>query len=89
MGFEYAAELTYPAPEGTSSGILSAAAQLLGIVFTVACDRLLDEQRGWLWGCACMAGVLLVGAVFACSIPDNLRRKAAQRAAVEPGPISQ
>lgn len=83
VGFEFAAELTYPAPEGTSSGILSAAAQLLGIVFTVTCDRLLDEPRGWVWACAMMTGVLLVGAVFACTVPNNLRRQAAQHAEVE------
>ncbi|XP_034231839.1 uncharacterized MFS-type transporter C09D4.1-like [Thrips palmi] len=80
VGFEFAAELTYPASEGTSSGILSAAAQLLGVVFTVACGRLLDEPRGWTWACAGMGGVLAVGAVFACTIPNNLRRQAAQRA---------
>ena len=28
VGFEFAAELTYPEPEGTSSGLLNAAAQV-------------------------------------------------------------
>lgn len=28
VGFEFAAELTYPEPEGTSAGLLNAAAQV-------------------------------------------------------------
>ena len=28
LGFEFAAELTFPEPEGTSSGLLNAAAQV-------------------------------------------------------------
>lgn len=31
VGFEFAAELTYPEPEGTSSGLLNAAAQVCSI----------------------------------------------------------
>jgi hypothetical protein len=29
VGFEFAAELTYPEPEGTSSGLLNAAVQVI------------------------------------------------------------
>ena len=29
LGFEFAAELTFPEPEGTSSGLLNASAQVL------------------------------------------------------------
>lgn len=32
VGFEFAAELTYPEPEGTSSGLLNAAAQVRSFV---------------------------------------------------------
>lgn len=35
LGFEFAAEITYPEPEGTSSGLLNAAAQIFGIAFTM------------------------------------------------------
>ncbi|KAJ8932179.1 hypothetical protein NQ318_016029 [Aromia moschata] len=34
VGFELAAELTYPEPEGTSAGLLNAASQVFGITFT-------------------------------------------------------
>ncbi|XP_070353258.1 choline/ethanolamine transporter FLVCR1 isoform X2 [Equus asinus] len=36
LGFEFAVEITYPESEGTSSGLLNAAAQIFGILFTLA-----------------------------------------------------
>ena len=42
VGFEFAAELTYPEPEGTCSGNLNAAAQAFGIVFTMFYSELLN-----------------------------------------------
>ena len=35
IGFEFAAELTYPESEGTSSGLLNASAQVFGIFCTM------------------------------------------------------
>ena len=40
LGFEFAAEITYPEPEGTSSGLLNASAQVFGILFTMLADYL-------------------------------------------------
>lgn len=34
VGFEFAAELTYPEPEGTSAGLLNAAAQVC-VAYTI------------------------------------------------------
>lgn len=42
VGFEFAAELTYPEPEGTSTGLLNAAAQVFGIAFTMAYSEILN-----------------------------------------------
>ena len=36
LGFEFAAEITYPEPEATTSGLLNASAQVFGIVLTIA-----------------------------------------------------
>lgn len=44
VGFEFAAELTYPEPEGTSSGILNAACQVFGITFTILYAELLNGK---------------------------------------------
>jgi cyanate permease len=40
IGFQYAAELTVPAPEGTSTGMLLLAGQVSGIAFIVGMDAL-------------------------------------------------
>ena len=35
LGFEFAAEITYPEPEATTSGLFNASAQVFGIVLTI------------------------------------------------------
>jgi hypothetical protein len=40
LGFQYGAEITYPAPEGTSNGLLILAGQVSGIAFIVGMDAL-------------------------------------------------
>lgn len=42
LGFEFAAEITFPESEGTSSGLLNASAQVFGILCTTASERLLE-----------------------------------------------
>uniref|UniRef100_A0A667J4C6 Choline/ethanolamine transporter FLVCR1 n=1 Tax=Lynx canadensis TaxID=61383 RepID=A0A667J4C6_LYNCA len=43
LGFEFAVEITYPESEGTSSGLLNAAAQIFGILFTLAQGKLTTD----------------------------------------------
>ena len=43
VGFEFAAELTFPENEGTSSGLLNASAQVFGILCTLADGALLNK----------------------------------------------
>ncbi|KOX80776.1 putative MFS-type transporter C09D4.1 [Melipona quadrifasciata] len=45
VGFEFAAELTYPEPEGTSAGLLNAVCQVFGIVFTIVYGYMLGAWR--------------------------------------------
>ncbi|HVP91314.1 MAG TPA: MFS transporter [Terriglobales bacterium] len=40
IGFQYGAEITYPAPEGTSNSLLIVAGQVSGIVFIIGMDAL-------------------------------------------------
>ena len=44
VGYQYAAEITYPAPEGTSNGLLNLAGQI-SVVFIFAHGG--DEGRAW------------------------------------------
>ncbi len=46
LGFQYAAELTHPVPEGTSNGLLLLAGQVSGIIFIVGMDALKSPESG-------------------------------------------
>jgi MFS family permease len=46
IGFQYAAEITHPAPEGTSNSLLLLMGQVSGIAFIMAMDALKDPATG-------------------------------------------
>ena len=46
LGFQYGAEITYPAPEGTSNGLLLLAGQVSGIAFIIGMDMLKSPSTG-------------------------------------------
>lgn len=77
VGFEFAAELTYPEPEGTSSGILNAGAQVFGISFTLLYSYILDSF-GDIAANLVMATFLVGGTVITALIKSDLRRQNAQ-----------
>lgn len=46
VGFQYCAEIGYPAPEGTSTGVLMMVGQLSGIIFIFGMDALKSPATG-------------------------------------------
>jgi cyanate permease len=46
IGFQYGAEVTYPAPEGTSNGLLILMGQISGIIFIFAMDGFKSKATG-------------------------------------------
>ena len=46
VGFQYAAEVTYPTPEGTSNGLLLLMGQISGIVFILGLDSFKSPETG-------------------------------------------
>ncbi|XP_013389953.1 feline leukemia virus subgroup C receptor-related protein 1 [Lingula anatina] len=78
VGFEFAAELTYPESEGTSSGLLNATAQLFGIVFTTLMGTLLSRY-GPLAANSLASGALLLGVIATALIREDLRRQEAEK----------
>jgi len=64
IGFQYAAEITHPAPEGTSNSLLMVMGQVSGIIFILGMDALRSPatraMTGSLLGLAGMTAVVLV-----------------------------
>lgn len=76
IGFEFAAELTYPIPEGISSGVLMVSSEIFGIAFTVGGGELLDSY-GDMSANLTLLGLLVVGLVMTTQINGtDLRRQA-------------
>ncbi|XP_077179393.1 choline/ethanolamine transporter FLVCR2 isoform X2 [Paroedura picta] len=74
LGFEFAAELTYPESEGTSSGLLNVSAQIFGIIFTISQGQIIDKfgtRAGNLFLCA----FLFLGSIITVFIKADLRRQ--------------
>lgn len=46
IGFQYGAEITYPAPEGTSNGLLLLMGQISGIIFILGMDAFKAPETG-------------------------------------------
>ncbi|XP_060867819.1 heme transporter FLVCR2-like [Metopolophium dirhodum] len=77
VGYELAAELTYPESEGTSSGMLNAVVQVFGIVFTLIYGWInngFGDKKANLF----LAATLVLGTFLTAMIPSDLRRQAAQ-----------
>ncbi|NXX48253.1 FLVC2 protein, partial [Tricholaema leucomelas] len=76
LGFEFAAELTYPESEGTSSGLLNVSAQIFGIAFTISQGQIMDRfgtKEGNLFLCS----FLFLGTIMTAFIKADLRRQQA------------
>lgn len=74
LGFEFAAELSYPAREQTSAGLLNCSAQLFGILFIQAGQPMIEhvgvDALTWM-----LCGALCVGACFALVVREHLLRR--------------
>ncbi|XP_017891804.2 feline leukemia virus subgroup C receptor-related protein 2-like, partial [Ceratina calcarata] len=77
VGFEFAAELTYPEPEGTSAGLLNAVCQVFGIIFTILYSCALD-YLGDFWANIFLCSTLAFGTLLTVIIPNDLRRQKAK-----------
>ncbi|XP_050680486.1 uncharacterized MFS-type transporter C09D4.1 isoform X2 [Leptidea sinapis] len=80
VGFEFASEVTYPEPEGTTSGILNACVQVFGIVLTLLFEWMLKEV-GDRWANLTLCAILVLGTAITAAIRPDLRRQAAQNKA--------
>jgi len=79
LGFEFAAEITFPESEGTSSGLLNASAQVAGIFCTIAAEKTLSSSGDDRYANGMLAGVLLIGTLMTAMIKADYRRQAASK----------
>ncbi|KAG5895664.1 hypothetical protein JTB14_008673 [Gonioctena quinquepunctata] len=78
IGFELATELTFPAEETTTAGIIVAVAQIISVIFTVA-EGYINLWMGCFWSLANLAGFLLLGTIITALVPNDMRRQKAFR----------
>jgi cyanate permease len=77
LGFQYGAEITYPAPEGTSNGLLLLMGQISGILFILGMDALKAPGTGSM---SLPLVILLLLMAFALIVVLRLREPAQVRA---------
>jgi MFS family permease len=72
IGFQYGAEITHPAPEGTSNSLLILMGQVSGIAFIMAMDALKDKATGAMTtSLLVLSALALVGAVLAVLVRES------------------
>jgi cyanate permease len=74
LGFQYAAEVTYPVPEGTSNGLLLMVGQVSGILFILGMDALRAPGTG-----AMTTSLLVLVALVVASLALAARLKESSR----------
>jgi len=77
LGFQYAAEITYPVPEGTSNGLLLLAGQVSGIAFIIGMDVLKSPTTGSMT----TSLLILTGLIVVCLLLATRLRESALIAA--------
>ena len=76
IGFQYAAEITHPAPEGTSNSLLLVMGQVSGIVFILVMDALKNPLTKAMTPPLLGLAVLTFGCVIlATFLPESPIRK--------------
>lgn len=78
VGYEFAAEITYPEPEGTACGLLTSSAMMFGIVMTLGM-RTMMNQVSIMAANIFVSCVLLVGTVLTACIRSRYYRQEAEK----------
>jgi cyanate permease len=72
IGFQYGAEVTYPAPEGTTNGLLLLAGQISGVIFILGMDQFKVAGTGSMTpSLVILIGLLAFGALLATRLRES------------------
>ena len=72
IGFQYGAEATHPAPEGTSNGLLLVMGQISGIVFILAMDMFKSPETGSMsLSLVILIGLMLLGLILCTRLRES------------------
>jgi hypothetical protein len=72
IGFQYGAEVTYPAPEGTTNGLLLMVGQVSGILFILAMDAVKVPATGSMTpSLLVLIGLMVVGALLSTRLHES------------------
>lgn len=72
IGFQYGAEVAYPAPEGTTNGLLLMIGQVSGILFILAMDAFKDPATGSMTpALLVLIGLMAVGALLSTRLRES------------------
>jgi sugar phosphate permease len=71
IGYQYSAELTHPAPEATSQGLLVLAGQISGIIFIFGMDALRTENRAMTPFMLVFVGLLVINVILSLMLRES------------------
>jgi len=72
IGFQYGAEVAYPAPEGTSNGLLLQIGQISGVVFTLAMDSFKSPGSGsMMHALGVLIGLMVLGLLASTRLRES------------------
>jgi hypothetical protein len=72
IGFQYGAEVAYPAPEGTTNGLLLMIGQVSGILFILAMDAFKSPASGSMTpALVVLIGLMAVGALLSTRLRES------------------
>jgi MFS family permease len=72
IGFQYGAEITYPAPEGTSNGMLLLVGQISGIIFILGMDSFKNPDTGSMAASLLvLSGLMVIGLLLSTRLTES------------------
>ncbi len=76
IGFQYGAEITYPAPEGTSNSLLLVMGQISGIIFIFGMDMFKSPKTGAMtFSLLVLLGLMIVSIILSTLLRESPVRK--------------